>query len=349
MQYNRLGNSGLIVSRMALGTMTFGLAPQQARHAIVKVDQALANDLVARALDAGINLFDTADVYAGGASESFLKTALGSRRRDVVLASKIGNRMGGGLLNTGLSRRHIIASVDGCLERLGTDWLDVLYCHRNDQMTPLDETLEAVEQLIRAGKIRYAGFSNWPAWRASQAIERQKARNHSSFCTAELYYSLVGRDAENELLPLCADQGIGVVVWSPLSGGFLTGRYLGDDPTGGGGRLAEFNTLPVDPATGKAVLAALGKIAAETGASYAQIALSWVLSRPVASVVIGASSLIQLDDNLAAGDIQLSNEHLAELQKASTRPLPYPQWVDTALSDRAVARALGKGIPGTDQ
>ena len=229
MQYIRLGETGLVVSRLAFGSMTFGSAAGPFTS-VYKVDQAGADALVARAIDTGINFFNSADVYAGGESERILGKAIGTKRKEVVIATKVGNRMGPALVETGLSRRHILEAVNGSLTRLGTDYIDVYLVHKVDAITPVEETIEALEDVVRQGKVRYVGFSNWPAWMAAKAVGIQRSRGWSQFRAAEMYYSLVGRDLEHEIVPLCTDTGIGVMVWSPLAGGFLSGKYSRTKP-----------------------------------------------------------------------------------------------------------------------
>jgi aryl-alcohol dehydrogenase-like predicted oxidoreductase len=223
MQYARLGETGLIVSRLALGSMTFG-SGAGIFASVAKVDQKAANDLVARAIDGGINFFNSADVYAGGESERILGKAIGVKRQGVVIATKVGNRMGEAVIEAGLSRRHILDAADASLSRLGTDYIDVYLVHKVDPLTPIEETIEALEDLVRAGKVRYVGFSNWSAWQAAKAVGIQRARGWTPFRAAEMYYSLVGRDLEHDVVPFCADAGIGVMVWSPLAGGFFSGN-----------------------------------------------------------------------------------------------------------------------------
>jgi aryl-alcohol dehydrogenase-like predicted oxidoreductase len=341
-QYSKLGHSGLIVSRLAFGTMTFGEAGG-IFAAVAKVDQAGANDLVARAIDRGINFFNSADIYTGGDSERILGRALGQRRKDVVIATKLGNRMSGALIDSGLSYGHVLAACDASLTRLGTDYIDVYLVHKVDALTPVEETVEALEALVRAGKVRYVGFSNWPAWMAAKAVGIQRARGYSQFRGAELFYSLVGRDVEHELQPFCVDAGIGLMVWSPLAGGFLSGKYTREQPKGkAGDRLGGFDFLPYDRERGFALVDLLKSLGAARGASPAQVAIAWLLTRPaVASVLIGASSATQLDDNVAAADVKLTAEDLAKLE-AATKPTPiYPNWFTERVVDAMAYEALG--------
>ncbi|HZF16282.1 MAG TPA: aldo/keto reductase [Steroidobacteraceae bacterium] len=343
MQYARLGDSGLVVSRLAFGSMTFGVVPTGPFASVSKVDQAGANNLVARAIDGGINFFNGADVYAGGEAEKILGKAIGAKRKEVVIATKVGNRMGPSLIETGLSRRHIHAACDGSLARLGTDYIDVYLVHKVDPITPIEETIEALEDLVRQGKVRYVGFSNWPAWMAAKAIGIQRARGWSQFRAAEMYYSLVGRDLEHEVAPLCADAGVGVMVWSPLAGGFLSGKYTRTKPKGeSGDRLGGFDFLPYDRERGYQLVDLLQGIAAKRGVSAAQISLAWLLTRPtVSSLLIGASSIKQLDDNLGATNVKLEADDLAQLEAATQPTIPYPNWFTARVADGKVHEALG--------
>jgi aryl-alcohol dehydrogenase-like predicted oxidoreductase len=340
MQYQRLGNSGLIVSRMAFGAMTFGQS-EGLFAAISKVGQDLADQLVGRVLDAGVNFFNTADVYTEGQSETMLGKALGARRKDAIIATKVGFRTGPALTDQGLSRHHILASAEASLRRLGTDYIDVYLVHRVDRHTPVEETLEALDALVKSGKVRHAGFSNWPAWMAAKAVGIQERRGLARFQAAEMYYSLVGRDLEHEVAPFATDAGVGIMVWSPLAGGFLTGKYTRDNPKGDGGRLTGFNMLPYDPEHGHKVVDHLRTLASAHGATPAQVALAWVLSKPfVASVLMGSNKLSQLEDNLAAANLRLSTEELAALDKVSAPPVQYPGWFMARVVDEAVEKAL---------
>jgi aryl-alcohol dehydrogenase-like predicted oxidoreductase len=347
MQYARLGETGLVVSKLAFGSMTFGTATSGPFASVYKVDQAGANDLVARAIDHGVNFFNSADVYANGESERMLGKAIGNKRSEVVIATKVGNRMGPGLIETGLSRRHILAAAEGSLRRLGTDYIDVYLVHKTDALTPIEETVDALEQLVRQGKVRYVGFSNWSAWRAAKAVGIQRARGFEQFRAAEMYYSLVGRDLEHEVLPFCLDAGIGVMVWSPLAGGFLAGKYTRERPHGGSGdRLAGFDFLPTDRERGYALIDLLKTIGARHGASAAQVALAWLLTRTgVSSVLVGASNEAQLRENLAAADLRLTEEDLAALDEATKPVKPYPNWFNDRVVDGKVYEALGLPLP----
>jgi len=248
MLYTRLGNTGLIVSRLSFGAMTFGSDPSVS--AIYKVDHGNAKAMIERSLDAGVNFFDTADMYAGGQSEVMLGEALGPRRKGVVVATKVGFRTSELITHAGLSRLHILASCDQSLKRLNTDYIDLYIVHKEDQFTPLDETLEALNDLVRMGKVRYLGFSNWSAWKAATALQMQKARGWAQFSSGQMYYSLVGRDVEHEIAPFMRYAGLGMTVWSPLAGGFLSGKYTRENLKDSENRLAGFDFLPFDKEAG---------------------------------------------------------------------------------------------------
>ncbi|HEY6561683.1 MAG TPA: aldo/keto reductase [Polyangiaceae bacterium] len=342
MQYTTLGNTGLLVSRLAFGAMTF-TAGNQDIAAIYKVGEQLASELVGRSLDAGVNFFDTADRYAGGESERLLGQVLKSRRNDVVIATKVGLRGGTALTEAGLSRRHILWSVDQSLRRLGTDWIDVYIAHREDPFTPLEETLAALDAVVRSGKVRYIGFSNWSAWKAAAALELQRANNLAPFTHGQMHYSLLGRDVERDVMPMMRRYGVGLTVWSPLSSGFLSGKYTPAALSDPDNRFSGFDLLPFDKEHGFRLVERLRKIAAEHGASVAQTAIAWLLAKQqVTSVLIGASKLQQLDDNLGAADVTLTEAELAELDAATALPPVYPNWFIERLQDQVTAKAIGR-------
>ncbi len=342
MQYTRLGNTGLIVSKFAFGCMTFG-SGEGALGSVYKVDQPAANELVARALDEGINFFNTADAYANGQSETMLGQALGKRRQNVVIATKVGMRTSEALIDQGLSRQHILASVQGSLKRLNTDYIDVYLVHRLDPYTPLEETLEALDDVVRQGMVRYIGFSNWPAWLAAKAVGLQREHHWAQFRAAEVYYSLVGRDLEHEIVPFVQDAGIGIMVWSPLASGFLSGKYTRENPGGNGGRLTGFDILPFDREHGYDVVEKLREIGRQHQASPAQVALAWLLSRPhVSSILVGASKMSQLHDNLGATSLKLSTDEITSLDKLTEPRAIYPNWFNATIYDAQVRDALAK-------
>jgi aryl-alcohol dehydrogenase-like predicted oxidoreductase len=341
MQYALLGNTGLTVSRLAFSAMTF-TAGNKALGAIYKVGADLAEELVGRALDAGINFFDTADGYAGGESEAMLGAALKSRRDQVVIATKVGFRTGPTLTRAGLSRRHILWSVDQSLKRLGTDWIDVYIAHREDPYTPLEETLAALDAVVRDGKVRYLGFSNWSAWKAAAALEIQKANGLAPFTHGQMYYSLVGRDVERDIIPMMRRYGLGLTVWSPLASGFLSGKYTRQTLSDPSNRLSGFDILPFDKEEGFKLVERLRVIARAHHASVAQIAIAWLLARRgVTSVIIGSTKLTQLEDNLQAVAVTLSAAEIAELDAATAVAPVYPNFfTDNIAQDRPVAEAL---------
>ena len=340
MHYSRLGNTGLLVSKLAFGAMTFG-SGQGVMAAVAKMDQSAADRLVAASIDSGINFFNTADAYTGGQSESMLAQALGPRRKDVVIATKVGFRTGEALVHTGLSRHHILGSAEESLRRLNTDYIDVYLVHRVDPYTLIEETLDALNDLVRQGKVRYIGFSNWPAWRAALALGIQRANGWAQFKAAEVYYSLVGRDVEHEIVPLALEAGIGLLIWSPLASGFLTGKYTRENPQGDGGRLTGFDILPFDREAGYRLLDAVRAIAAAHNATPAQVAIAWLMNRPaVSSILLGASKITQLEDNLASANWALTADELATLDSLTRPTAIYPNWFNTNIFDTQAKAAL---------
>jgi aryl-alcohol dehydrogenase-like predicted oxidoreductase len=345
MQFSRLGNTGLVVSRLAFGVMTFGSAADSNAPiaGVWKTTQQEADALIGRAFDAGINFFDTADMYADGQSEIFLGKALGSRRKDVLLSTKVGFRSGPPLINAGASFRYIVAATEASLRRLNTDYVDLLSIHKPDPFTPLEESARALEYLVQRGMARYVGYSNFAAWQSAKFVGIQKLHNYSPLVAAQMYYSLVGRDIEHEVVPFCRDAGIGIVVWSPLASGFLSGRYTRQDPTGGKGRLATFDILPFDKEKGYDVIDKMKIIAARHNASVAQVALAWLLSKSyVTTILLGASKLSQLEDNLGTLNLQLSSDDLKQLDDFTAPSVPYPNWFHASTLDAQLVEALGK-------
>ena len=299
---------------------------------IGKVDDRVADQLVGMALDAGVNLFDTANTYGLGESEQMLGRALGTHRDDVLIATKFGFSYGG-VNDGGLTARHTIASAEASLRRLKTDWIDLLQLHKPDPLTPLDETLAALDQLVRRGLVRHVGFCNFPAWQAALGLSAQRHAGMAAFASAQVYWSLVGRDVEDEIEPFCREVGIGLLVWSPLAAGFLTDRWrasAGDQDS----RRGQWAFPPVDPTIGSRAIAAAGHVADVHGATVAQVALAWLLARPsVTSVIIGASTSAQLEENLGAGRLDLTDEELATLDAATEAPDRYPRWLARELPD----------------
>ncbi|MBD0383547.1 aldo/keto reductase [Paenibacillus sedimenti] len=338
MKYAILGQSGLLVSRLAFGAMTFGSGNNPS---VYKVDQSGAQQLINRALDAGINFFDTADGYADGQSEEILGRLLGSRRKEMVIATKGGFRVGPGLIQAGLSRKHLFEACEASLRRLNTDYIDLYIVHKTDPYTPLEETLEALNDLVRQGKVRYIGYSNWPAWQAAQAVSIQRERRWASFINGQLYYSLVGRDIEHETVPFAVQNRIGLTVWSPLAGGFLSGKYTKENWNDDQNRLSGFDFLPHDKEWGFNILDTVREIAGVYGATPAQVSLAWLLAQPhISSVLVGSSKLAQLEDNLSAVELQLSAGDIARLDEI-TRPVSlYPNWFTAKTTDTQIAKAL---------
>ena len=333
MKYRLLADTGLFVSELCLGTMTFG-GKGQIWDAIGGLDQSTADAIVHRAIDAGITFIDTADVYSGGESETMLGKALGTRRRDIILATKVRGRTGPGPNQVGLSRAHILESVDASLKRLGTDYIDLYQIHRPDLLTNVEDTLRALDDLVRTGKVRYIGCSNLEAWMMMKALAISSAQGLERFRCTQSYYSLVGRELERQIIPLLKDQKLGLLVWSPLAGGFLSGKFT---RTGGdeNARRAKFDFPPVNKEKGFDVLDVLVAISSRHGVSAAQIALAWLLAKEVVtSVIIGARKLTQLDDNLKAIDVVLTEEDLKALDDVSKLAPEYPAWMDVLGNDR---------------
>jgi len=342
MQYVRLGNTGLVVSRLAFGVMTFGTVDPSSPFATVsKTPQQEADALIGRSLDAGINFFDTADVYTNGETEKILGEALGSRRKDVVISTKVGFRSGEALIHAGASYRHVLEAAESSLRRLRTDYVDLLSIHKFDPFTPAEETARALENLVQRGLVRYVGYSNWTAWQAAKFVGIQKLHNYSPLVAAQMYYSLVGRDVEHEAVPFCRDAGIGIVVWSPLASGFLTGRYTREDPSGGKGRISGFDFLPHDKEKGYDLIEKMKGIAGRHKASVAQVALAWLLAKPhVTSILLGASKVSQLEDNLGSVNVTLTAEEMKELDDLTAPAPTYPGWFQARTLDQPVADAL---------
>src|SRR5580698_3881134 len=329
MRYNSLGKTGLFVSELCLGAMTFG--GKGFWQAIGQLGGNEAEVLVGGALDAGVNFIDTADVYSEGESERLLGAALKSlaRPRDqVVVATKVRGRVGPGVNQVGLSRGHILSSIDGSLRRLGLDHVDLYQIHGHDPATPIAETVEALDSVLRSGKARYVGFSNLPAWVASKALTFAEENGLARFQSAQVYYSIAGRDIEREIAPLCMAEGVAILPWSPLAGGLLSGKFDPDKKGPADARRASFDFPPVNMDRLPGVLAALRSVAEATGSSVARVALAWQLTRPfVTSVIIGAKSREQLVDNLAATQVKLASEQVALLDEASALPQEYPGWM----------------------
>src|SRR3984893_12069849 len=322
-----LGASGLKVSALTMGTMTFGGRGGFANVGTTGVDEARRQ--VELCLEAGINLIDTADVYSGGLSEEILGQVLHGRRDEVLIATKVRMEMGPGPNDAGLSRHHILSGCEASLRRLGTDHIDLYQVHEWDGVTPLEETLEALDSLIASGQVRYVGASNYTGWQLMKALGTSDRLGYERFVSQQIYYSLQARDAEYELVPAAVDQGLGVLVWSPLAGGLLSGKYRRDHRAPAGSRqLTYWNEPPVhDQEKLYDTVEALIAIGDSRGVSAAQVALAYVLGRPaVTSLVIGARTSEQLADNLAAADLVLSAEERQRLGALRALPLLYPYW-----------------------
>jgi aryl-alcohol dehydrogenase-like predicted oxidoreductase len=335
MQYEQLGNTGVFVSRLCLGAMTFG-GKGGIFEVIGGLPQHDVDTLVGNSLDAGINFIDTANVYSNGESETMLGKALGSKRKDIVVATKVFGRMGKGANQVGLSRLHIMQSVESSLERMNTDYIDLYQIHGFDSLTPLEETLSALTDLVRQGKVRYIGCSNLAAWQIMKARGISGREHLEKFVTLQAYYSLVGRELERELVPMMLDQKIGLLVWSPLAGGFLSGKFRRDGATDNEARRSKFTFPPVNLERGYDIVDALAAVGARRNATVAQVALAWLLYQPsVSSVIIGARNASQLKDNLGSVDVKLEAEDLKQLDEVSRLTPEYPNWMfGTQGSDR---------------
>ena len=335
MRYNMLGQTGLYVSELCLGTMTFGSSPGMWEQ-IAGLGQAEAEALLKAAVDGGINFLDTADVYSEGRSEEITGRAirsLGLAREDVVVATKGFGRVGSapGLNRVGATRAHILAACKASLGRLGLDHIDLYQLHGFDAATPVEEMLEALDVLVRHGHVRYVGVSNWAAWQVAKALGIAERKNLAPPRSLQSYYTLAGRDLEREIVPMLLSEKVGLMVWSPLAGGLLSGKYdLGEahDTTQGAGRRATFDFPPVARDRARSVVEALRAIAGEKGCSVAQVAIAWLLHQPaVTSVIVGAKRPDQLADNLGAVAVDLDRADLDRLDAASTLPREYPGWM----------------------
>ncbi len=307
--------------------MTFG-GGAGLYEAIGGMNQTETDSMVGHALDAGINFFDTANVYSEGESEILLGKALGSRRTDVVIATKVLGRMGPGPNDVGLSRMNVVDQAEASLKRLNTDYIDLYQIHGLDALTPLEETLGALNYLVQQGKVRYIGCSNLAAWQIVKARAISSERNFERFVTVQAYYSLAGRELEREIVPMLNDQKMGLLPWSPLAGGLLTGKFTGDAAKDKGYRRSTFDFPPVDREKTRAIVEMLGEISKRRAATIPQVALAWLLHQPhVTSVIIGARKMSQLKDNLESGEVKLDREDLKQLDAVSALTPEYPQWM----------------------
>jgi aryl-alcohol dehydrogenase-like predicted oxidoreductase len=331
MRYNQFGNTGLIVSELCLGAMTFGTNPGRFGH-VHGLDQDASTALVKQAVDAGINMIDTANVYTTGQSEEFVGgalKALGLKRSEIVVATKAMGAMGEGKNESGIGRKHLLDQVDASLTRLQLDHVDLYQIHGWDPVTPMEEALEALNDIVRSGRARYIGVSNWAAWQIAKALGISERRGFAKFVSDQAYYTVAGRELERELAPMLLSEGLGLMVWSPLAGGLLSGKYdLSPDGHTGEGRRASFDFPPVDLKRAVPIVAKMKDMADKRGASVAQIALAWLLYQPmVSTVIVGAKRADQLADNIAATEVELSADELDQLDQASALPREYPGWM----------------------
>jgi aryl-alcohol dehydrogenase-like predicted oxidoreductase len=347
MKYKQLGRTGLFVSEICLGAMTFGKAPGATWSAISGLEQDDVDAIVGRALESGVNFLDTADTYSKGESERLLGRALktlGVARTSVVIATKTRGEVGPGPNDRGASRGHIMDSVSASLERLQTDHIDLYQIHGDDTATPVDETLRALDDLTRQGMVRYVGVSNWAAWKIAKALGISEAKGYSRFETLQAYYSIAGRDLERELIPMLRSEQLGLMVWSPLAGGLLSGKFGPGSDTPTDARRASFDFPPVDRDRAWKCIEVMRQVGEAHGVSVARVALAWLLAKPaVMSVIVGATSLEQLDDNLAAADLMLSDDEMSRLDAISEIPPEYPGWMLARQGGNRVPKPFVKG------
>jgi aryl-alcohol dehydrogenase-like predicted oxidoreductase len=343
MRYRKLGNTGLIVSEMCLGAMTFG-SGEGMWATVAGVSQEDVGELIKAAFDRGINFIDTADFYSNGRSEIVTGNALkmlGLPRDSYVLATKVLLRMGPGHNQIGLSRAHIMQGVDASLKRLQVDHIDLYQIHGRDPFTPLEETLDALTDCVRAGKVRYLGLCNLSAWEITKSLWIADKKNLARFESLQMYYSVAGRDIEREIVPLAQDQNLAIMPWSPLAGGLLSGKFSRDSSPEGA-RRATLDFPPVDRERAFNVIDVMRPIAADNLVSVAQVALAWLLAQPhVTSVIVGAKSQEQLLDNIAATGLELSTEQIKAIDEASKLPSEYPHWMLTRQSADRLGQVNG--------
>jgi aryl-alcohol dehydrogenase-like predicted oxidoreductase len=326
MEYRNLGKSGLKVSVISLGAMTFSTKGWRSAGTM---DFEEIKKVVNYALDKGVNLFDTADIYAYGESEELLAKALGDKINDVIIATKVRGVMSDDPNDRGLSRYHIFKSIDNSLKRLKRDYIDIYQVHWWDNTTPIEETIEALNDLVRMGKVRYIGISDFAAWQIAKSVLLQEMKGYSKFISAQMYYSLLGRDIEHEVVPVCKDLGLGILAWSPLAGGFLTGKYTKENPPPEDSRYKRMERpfLRFDFEKAYFIVDELRKLAEKYNATPSQVALNWIRSKDfISSIIVGVRSLEQLKDNLASVDWELSQEDIEYLDEISKPVTPYPQW-----------------------
>jgi aryl-alcohol dehydrogenase-like predicted oxidoreductase len=339
MKYNFLGNTGLVVSELCFGTMTFG--GKGIWEAIGKIQQQEVNDLMKVVVDSGINFIDTANVYSYGESEKLLGQSikdLGLNRNELVIATKVRGRMSEGLNNVGLSRFHIFQSVDESLKRLQLDHIDVLYVHGVDPRTPVEEIVRTLNDIVLTGKVRYVAVCNWPAWMVMKALGIAEKHGWNKFVGMQYFYALAGRDIEREILPLAADQNLAVMPWSPLAGGFLSGKFTRNTEKAGDSRRDTFDFPPVNKEKAYDIVDIMAEIGKEHNTSVAEIALAWVrLQKGITSTIIGAKNVDQLNANIKSTEVMLTSDNLSKINEVSALPREYPGWmVERQSADREI-------------
>jgi len=339
MKYNFLGNTGLVVSELCFGTMTFG--GKGIWEAIGKIQQQEVNDLMKVVVDSGINFIDTANVYSYGESEKLLGQSikdLGLNRNELVIATKVRGRMSEGLNNVGLSRFHIFQSVDESLKRLQLDHIDVLYVHGVDPRTPVEEIVRTLNDIVLTGKVRYVAVCNWPAWMVMKALGIAEKHGWNKFVGLQYFYALAGRDIEREIIPLAADQNLAVMPWSPLAGGFLSGKFTRNTEKAGDSRRDTFDFPPINKDKTYDIIDVIAKIGKEHNASVAEIALAWVrLQKGITSTIIGAKNVDQLNANIKSTEVILTSDDLIKINEVSALPREYPGWmVERQSADREI-------------
>jgi aryl-alcohol dehydrogenase-like predicted oxidoreductase len=339
MKYNLLGNTGIYVSEICFGTMTFGGSNGGIWTNIGNVQQQEVNSLMKTVVDAGINYIDTANIYSFGESEILLGQSiidLGLNRNDLVIATKVRGRMSKGVNDVGLSRLNIFQSVDASLKRMQIDHIDLLYVHGTDLKTPIEETVRALNDIVLTGKVRYIAICNWPAWMVMKAQGIADKYGWNKFVGLQYYYSLSSRDIEREIVPLAIDQNMAIMPWSPLAGGFLSGKFTRSDAADSDSRRAKFDFPPINKEKAYDIIDVLAEIGKQHGVSVAQVALAWVrLQKGVTSTIIGAKNIDQLNDNLKSVDVVLSADELKRIDEISALPREYPGWmVERQSADR---------------
>lgn len=336
MKYRILGDTGILVSELCFGAMTFGGTGRWTP--IGKTQQKEADRLVGIALDSGINFFDTANVYSTGISEQILGKSLGSKRKDIILATKVRGKMGEGVNQVGLSRVHIMYQVDESLKRLGTDYIDLYQIHGFDILTPLEEILRALDDLVHSGKVRYIGCSNLTAWQLMKSLWISDKNGFNKFRSLQAHYSIAGRDLEREIVPLLKDQNLGLMIWSPLAGGFLSGKYRKNQMPEDESRRKEFDFPPINKDKAFDIIDKMEEVSKAHNASIAQVALAWLLhQKVVTSVILGVKNENQLLDNLKSIEISFTEDELKKLNEVSILVPEYPGWmVDFMQQDRIV-------------